>query len=121
MERRRRRSARGTAIAAALATAVVAGGAALGVWALRPRRRSVEDLPRGVVRRADLHVTLTAGGRVASAKQTTVECELERLNVAAGSAAVNAGGASTILELIPEGTLVQKDDVLCRLDAADYE
>jgi HlyD family secretion protein len=121
MERRRiGRAVRGAATWGALA-AILVGGAALGVWALRPRRRSLEELPRGVVRRADLHVTLTTAGRVECPQQTVIECELERLNVASGTAQVNAGGASTILELVPEGTVVKRDDVLCRIDASDYE
>ena len=31
------------------------------------------------------------------------------------------GGASTIIELIPDGSNVKKGDVLCRLDSSDYE
>jgi HlyD family secretion protein len=31
------------------------------------------------------------------------------------------GGASTILEIVPNGTTVKKGDVLCKLDASDYE
>jgi HlyD family secretion protein len=31
------------------------------------------------------------------------------------------GGASTIIDIIPDGTMVKKGDVLCRLDASEYE
>src|SRR5437762_1221714 len=33
----------------------------------------------------------------------------------------SAGGSSTILEVIPDGSNVRRNDVLCRLDASDYE
>jgi HlyD family secretion protein len=32
-----------------------------------------------------------------------------------------SGGASTILEIVPDGTMVKKGDVLCTLDASEYE
>src|SRR5260370_29665059 len=32
-----------------------------------------------------------------------------------------AGGASTMLDIIPIGTTVKKGDVLCMLDATEYE
>jgi HlyD family secretion protein len=51
-----------------------------------------------------------------SAESTLIRCELERLAAGGG-----AGGSSTIIDLIPEGTTVRRGEVLCRLDASRYE
>lgn len=66
------------------------------------------------VRRTDLNVTLVAPGRVDSADKTIIECELE-------ATMGMSWGSSTILSLVPEGTMVKKGDVLCSLDASRYE
>ena len=74
---------------------------------------SVERFPHAAVRRADLTVILRAGGLVESSLRTVIRCELE-----------NLGGkrlATTILDLVPAGSIVKKGDVLCRLDASEYE
>jgi len=86
-----------------------------------PAPVSTAGWAKAAVRRADLSVVLTAGGRVESAKQTVIECELENLEVRVKGQGMRASGASTILSLIPDGTMVQRGDVLCRLDASDYE
>jgi HlyD family secretion protein len=75
--------------------------------------RRVAGLPSAVVRRTDLEVTFGGGGNVGSSKFTMVSCEAEHLG--------DGAGAMTILSLVPEGTLVKKGDVLCRLDSSDYE
>jgi HlyD family secretion protein len=82
-----------------------------GGWKLMSvsRRPVREDLVRVPVRRADFDVTLAAPGKVDSSEKTLVECELENI------------ANTTILELIDEGTRVRRNDVLCRLDASDYE
>jgi HlyD family secretion protein len=79
------------------------------------------DLPRVVVRRTDLQVSLLTGGRVESSVKTLIECELENLTSKNGGPAAAAGGSSTILELVPDGSRVGKGDVLCRLDASEYQ
>ncbi len=66
------------------------------------------------VRRVDLEVTVTAAGRVDSSERTIIECELEAMLGA-------SWGSSTILSLVPEGTMVRKGDVLCTLDATHYD
>ncbi|MEO6811301.1 MAG: efflux RND transporter periplasmic adaptor subunit [Isosphaeraceae bacterium] len=81
----------------------------------------LEGFPRSVVRRTDLHVTLVAGGLVESAKKTLIECELQNLRFSSHGQSIQAGGHSTILELIPDGSTVHRDDVLCRMDSSDYE
>ncbi len=66
------------------------------------------------VRRTDLKATLVAGGRVDSADRTIIVCELE-------ATMGMSWGSSTILSLVPEGTMVKKGDVLCSLDSSRYE
>src|SRR5262245_56596814 len=64
------------------------------------RRRPV-TIP---ARLADLEVHTTTAGTISSSEQTTIECALE-------------SGESTILTVLPEGTLVKKGDLICELDA----
>lgn len=91
------------------------------VHSYRRRRPEWERLPKAAVRRADLWVSVTAGGLIESANQTVIECELQALDVGVRGQRLSAGGASTILSLTPEGTMVKKGDILCRLDASAYE
>jgi HlyD family secretion protein len=58
---------------------------------------------------------------VESSKQTTISCELERLEIRNEGKTISSGGASTILSLVDEGTEVKAGDVLCSLDGSDYE
>ena len=76
--------------------------------------KPVRDYGTALVRRTDLNVTLVAAGRVTSADKTIIECELE-------ATMGMSWGSSTILSLVPEGTMVSKGDVLCSLDSARYE
>ncbi len=89
----------------------------------RPSRRSglVVGLPMQLVGRADLSTIITASGRVESSSQTTIACELERLEIRTGEQIVNSNGSAQIIEIIEEGSKVRKGDILCRLDASDYE
>jgi len=83
-------------------------------------RASLERLSTATVRRSDLWVTVTASGLVGSADQTTIECELEALDAGVNGQRLRTSGTSTILKLIPAGTMVKKDDVLCELDSSAY-
>jgi len=92
------------------------------VWAVRfhgtpPAERY---LTTGV-RRADLFPTLIASGRVESAKRTVIECKLENIAVGVRGQRLTAGGASVLLSVIPEGSLVKRGEVLAVLDSSDYE
>jgi HlyD family secretion protein len=73
------------------------------------------------VRRTDLDVRMRTGGRVDSAERTTIECALENIEYRTRGGGMSVGGASTLLEVLPEGTLVKKGDVLAVMDASDYE
>ena len=88
------------------------------LWGRKPERPRVTTAP---VRRADLHVVTTAGGRVESANNTVIECEVESLEIGVKGQRMVAGGSSTILSVMPEGSRVRKGDVLCVLDSSDYE
>jgi HlyD family secretion protein len=87
----------------------------------RKARPAWEKLPAVAVRRTSFDVRLTASGLAQSSQQTVVKCQLENLRVRSRGGAFFAGGASTILEIVPNGIMVRKGDVLCRLDASEYE
>ena len=86
-------------------------------WANRSR---LAAFPRTVVRRADVESVVLSPGRVASSQNTEIRCELERLDLS-GQGGLSAGGASTILSLVPDGTMVETGEVLCELDGSDYQ
>jgi HlyD family secretion protein len=79
-----------------------------------------EGLATASVRRSDMNVTLTTGGRVDTSERTVIECELERLEVSVRGQELTGGGASTVISVVPDGTMVKKGDVLCELDASEY-
>lgn len=89
--------------------------------ALRGSDDRLKDLPTTTVSKVDLSTVLTTWGRVESSKNTIISCELERLEIRSRGQSVSSGGASMILTLIDEGTVVKKDDVLCTLDSSEYE
>jgi len=80
-----------------------------------------EELPCAAVRRVSFDASLTAAGVAQCPQQTVVKCQLENLRIRSRGGGFFAGGASTILEIIPNGSSVKKGDVLCRLDASEYE
>ena len=88
------------------------------MWKTQP---TWEGLPQAAVRRISFDDFETASGVVQCPQQTVVKCQLENLQIRKRGGAFLAGGASTILEIIPNGTTVKKGDVLCRLDASVYE
>ena len=105
------------AVSASVAGVVRPG---LSSWIWRPRH-TLEHVVTFPVRHADLDVTVSASGRVESANRTVIECELEAMEVRVRGQGNGAGGSSTVLSLVPEGTEVKKGDVLCTLDSSEYE
>lgn len=103
---------------------VLALGTALALPRLKdwfPRERSpLEGLQTTKVRRADMSVTLTTGGKVESSEQTKIDCELQRLDMSVKGQAMVGGGASTMIFVVPDGTLVKKGEVLCEFDSSEY-
>ena len=73
------------------------------------------------VQRTDLYPALTAGGRVESSKRTVIQCELENIGIGVMGERLWAGGASVLLSIVPEGSIVHRGDVLAVLDSSDYE
>src|SRR6185437_9687095 len=88
------------------------------LWARKPERAAVTTAP---VRRVDLHVSTTAAGEVESSNSTVIECEVEALEIGVKGQRLATGGSSTILTVAPEGTQVKKGDVICVLDASEYD
>ncbi len=95
--------------------------ATAGIWWYRARLASrklpAEQYALTDVRRADLFPRIRASGRTQSNKNTVIHCELERFEGAQGD---GSGGASVVLQLIPDGTRVSRGDVLAVLDSSDY-
>jgi HlyD family secretion protein len=102
-----------------VASAGILGGAGIVVW--KQRATGLPHFATAQVHRQTLEVKLRAGGKVDSTKKTLIECELQRLSYSANGNRLSAGGASTILEVLPDGTNVHKDDIICRLDSSEYE
>jgi HlyD family secretion protein len=84
-------------------------------WPWNDRRPLRERFLFMNVSRTNLNPILNAPGRLESSKKTLIHCELE--NLAGGG---RGGGSSTILTVLPEGTLVKPGDVLATLDASTY-
>jgi HlyD family secretion protein len=107
-----------------LVLSALAAGLAASVPALAPfsRPRSPrKEVPTAKVLRTVLWAEVLASGHVASSNSTEIRCTLERLSGPGQGGGPSTGGASTILSLIPDGSTVKKGDVLCELDASDYE
>jgi HlyD family secretion protein len=88
-------------------------------WSVR--KSPAERLSITGVRRADLFPTLKASGRIESSKRTAIECQLENIAVGVRGQSLAAGGASVLLSVVPEGSVVKRGDILAVLDSTDYE
>jgi HlyD family secretion protein len=96
-------------------------GVGLG-WALWHNHQSLsEGYVTQDVQRADLFPIRLASGRVESGKRTIIECQLENIAVGVRGQRLTAAGASVLLSVIPEGSVVKRGDVLAVLDSSDYE
>ena len=84
------------------------------------RKPAAERYPFTDVRRAILNPTLRASGRLESGRRTVIECALENLSAGVHGQRITAGGASILLKLLPEGTIVKRGDVLAVLDSSSY-
>lgn len=73
------------------------------------------------VSRTVLKESLSVGGRLESAKRTVIECELENIRIGVRGQSLSAGGASVLLSVVPDGTFVDRGDVLAQLDSSEYE
>jgi HlyD family secretion protein len=50
-----------------------------------------------------------------------VECELENISIGVLGERLYAGGASVLLSIVPDGSVVHRGDILAVLDSSDYE
>lgn len=103
-------------------------GASIGIVAWRAdwlfqgnSRPLAERYQFAPVSRTVLGGSMIAMGTLESSKRTVIECELERLAIGVAGRRLAAGGASTLIEVVPDGSIVQEGDVLARLDSSDYE
>ena len=97
------------------------GGGAFGWVHWHNHRAAREQYITCAVQRADLFPIRLASGRVESGKRTIIECHLENIAVGVKGQRLSADGASVLLTVIPEGSLVKRGDVLAELDSSDYE
>lgn len=103
-------------------------GASIGIiawradWLLQGNSRPLtERYQIAPVSRTVLGGSMIAMGTLESSKRTVIECQLERLAVGVAGKRIAAGGATTLIEVIPDGSVVKEGDVLARLDSSDYE
>ncbi len=87
----------------AIAVVVIVGVIALFKWPMDPEQ-SGTNLPTAVVKRGPLTISITESGTIKSREQIIIKNEVE--------------GKTTILSLVPEGTKVQKGDMLVELDSS---
>ena len=99
----------------------VAGATYIGWTSWHDRGSVREQYLTQAVRRADLFPIRLASGRVESGKRTVIECKLENIAVGVRGQALATSGASVLLSVVPEGSIVKRGDVLAVLDASDYE
>jgi HlyD family secretion protein len=90
------------------------------VASLLGRRPTLEGIRTTLVGRSLIDRSILAPGRVASTQSTEIRCTLERLD-SAGAGTSPIGGSSTILSLVPDGSIVKAGDVLCELDSSTYQ
>jgi len=106
---------------------VVVAGASIGIaathseWLIGGSRPLAERYEFAPVSRTVLGGSMTAMGTLQSSKRTVIECRLEHISVGVAGRRLAAGGASTLIEVIPDGSVVKEGDVLARLDSSEYE
>jgi len=110
---RRRGSRRSTAPAVSpvlviTVVCVVAAVVALAVWAMPSGQADSEPLGgTAIVRRGDLEITVNENGSLRARDSISIVNEVE--------------GSSTIAEIVPEGTFVQKGALLLKMDSKEME
>jgi HlyD family secretion protein len=112
---------RGNALTLVVAACVVVGGLALGGWWILGRG-SKDPTPQfllNTVSRGSYDFVVIEQGEVQSASNIELKCEVRSRG--GGGSSSGGGGGVTIIDVIPEGTLVQPGDVLVRLDSSSLE
>lgn len=103
---------------------VVVGSSIVAIGRYQSRREllaRIRALPIVEVGRMDMKSTLTSSGEVSSSNQTTIRCQLEKIVSSNSTIKGENRGSSSIIWLAPDGSIVKKGDVICKLDGSDYE
>ena len=77
-------------------------------WPWETPKPLVERYRLAPVSRTVLAGELTASGETPSSKRTVIECDLENITMGVKGQRLEAGGASILLYVIPEGTVVER-------------
>lgn len=88
--------------------------------ARRVNLAALEHVPLIPVKRADMGSFVNAPGRVESSNSTKIDCKIERVEFRSEGRSYSGGGSAVILTVVPEGTFVKKDDIICTIDSVDY-
>lgn len=103
-----------------LTVALVVGGGGFAYWS-RIEADSSLDVPTAPVLRVGLNSTVTEGGEIDSTERTLIQCQLESFTFRNAGVSISTSRGTAVIELTPEGTIVQEGDLLCRLDSSEYE
>lgn len=103
-----------------LAVALLVGGSGIVYWS-RLEADSTLDIPTAPVLRVALQSTVTESGEIDSSEKTEIRCQLENIRFFNAGVSLSTSGGSVIIELVPEGTMVKKGQVICQLDSSEYE
>jgi len=104
---------------------MIVGSALFGISAFRMSLKpelpaiGLDDIEK--VERVSLDVSVNAPGVIESASNTKVECEIERLELRVQGRTMASSGSTRILTLVPDGSLVKKGDVICKLDGSQFD
>ncbi len=104
-----------------LVAAIVGAGVLHLTLRSRGQGAGLAHLETVTVRPAPIAATVLSMGEVDSSHKTLIECELEALSFRNAGYSIESSGSSMIIELVDEGTVVYQGQVLCRLDASEYE
>lgn len=109
------------AIGVAAGASLWAHAAGYGPAARGPAKKLAEKYQVAPVSRTMLEGSLTTHGRLESSRRTVIECDLESITIGVVGRSLAAGGSSTLLTVIPDGSSVKAGDVLATLDSSSYE
>lgn len=114
------RQRRGNAFTFSLvAVCVVAGVAFAGWWLFGRERGKVKlDLIHSTVSMGPYDYVVIEQGTVESGTNTELRCNVRVRGGGGGGGSSGGGGSTTIMEVVPEGSMVQAGDVVVRLDSS---
>lgn len=108
----RGRSRRGGAVRTLLVLLAIAGATGGGAWYYFGQQTETEVRPlTATVTRGPFSHVVTEKGEVESSSNIEVRCEVQ----------TKGASGTSILEIVPEGTIVDKGDLIARLDSSSLE